>query len=216
MDTGDWAPVSGKPEGLPPGVDLYAPFRVTDLKQWVYCPRILYYHTCLPDVRPVTYKMEAGIEQGRREEGRDGRRSLRLYDLKTGRRRYNFPVWSGRLGLRGEVDMVIWTESGGEETVIPVDFKLSRTAGKHFKLQLAAYGLLLEEQLGVSCRRGFLYFIQERRAEEVKLDSRLRGQLLAALDAMHRMLGGEGVPPPTSQRAKCLACEFRRFCNDVV
>ena len=56
---------------------LTMPFRVTDLKQWVYCPRILYYHHCLPDVRPVTYKMKAGVEAGRAEEGREERRSLR-------------------------------------------------------------------------------------------------------------------------------------------
>ncbi|MBK7917055.1 MAG: hypothetical protein IPJ94_12485 [Chloroflexi bacterium] len=37
-------------------------FRVIDLKQYVYCPRILYYQTVLPDVRPITYKMEAGIQ----------------------------------------------------------------------------------------------------------------------------------------------------------
>jgi hypothetical protein len=24
------------------------------------------------------------------------------------------------------------------------------------------------------------------------------------------------MPPPTPNRNKCLACEFRRFCNDMV
>ena len=37
-------------------------FRVTDLKQYFYCPRVVYYAYCLPQVRPVTAKMEAGIE----------------------------------------------------------------------------------------------------------------------------------------------------------
>ena len=80
---------------------------VTDLKQWVYCPRILYYHQCLPDVRPVTYKMEAGIEAGRAEEGREERRSLRAYGLAEGEREFNVPLASERLGLRGEIDLLI-------------------------------------------------------------------------------------------------------------
>ncbi len=37
---------------------------VTDLKQYCYCPRILFYMRCLPGVRPLTVKMEEG--RGRR------------------------------------------------------------------------------------------------------------------------------------------------------
>jgi CRISPR-associated exonuclease Cas4 len=192
---------------------IEAPFRVTDLKQWVYCPRILYYAVCLPDVRPVTYKMQAGVEAGRDEEGREARRSLRAYGLEEGRREFNVPLVFDRLGLRGVVDMVIWLDDKGE--VIPVDYKLSEIAGTHFKLQLAAYGLMLEEASGLTARRGFLYFIPRRKAEEVPLDKRMRDRLAATLDAMHRVLRYEIMPDPTPQRAKCVACEFRRFCNDV-
>jgi CRISPR-associated exonuclease Cas4 len=195
-------------------VDLEAPFRVTDLKQWVYCARILYYAVCLPDVRPVTYKMQAGVEAGRDEASREARRSLRAYGLEEGRREFNVPLTSDRLGLRGEVDMVIWLDEQGE--VIPVEYKLSEVAGTHFKLQLAAYGLMLEESSGLAARRGFLYSIPRRKAEEVPLDRRMRDNLAVTLDAMHRMLRYEAMPEATAQRAKCLACEFRRFCNDVI
>lgn len=191
-----------------------APFRVTDLKQWVYCPRILYYLYCLPDVRPETYKMKAGTEAGREEEGREQRRSLRTFGLKSGLREFNISVSSEKLGLRGTVDMAIWPEGRKDGEVIPVDYKLSQIAGKHFKLQLAAYGMLLEEQYGGLAGRGFLYFIESRQVEEVRFDGRLRRQLLEALDAMHRMLGGEAMPAPPAQRGKCVTCEFRRFCND--
>lgn len=192
---------------------LTMPFVVTDLKQWVYCPRILYYHHCLPDVRPVTYKMKAGVEAGRAEEGREERRSLRAYGLASGEREFNVPVQSAQLGLRGEVDMVITTPEG---EVIPVDYKLSRVAGQHFKLQLAAYALMLEEMRGVAVRRGFLYYIPLRRAEAVPINDRLRRQLAAALAAMREMLEREKMPAPTPQLRKCVACEFRRFCNDVL
>ena len=60
---------------------MAVPWRVTDLKQYVYCPRILYYHTCLPRVRPTTYKMEASIEAHALEPDRERRRSLRAWVL---------------------------------------------------------------------------------------------------------------------------------------
>ncbi|PIU91716.1 MAG: CRISPR-associated protein Cas4 [Anaerolineae bacterium CG17_big_fil_post_rev_8_21_14_2_50_57_27] len=194
---------------------LEAPFRVTDLKQWVYCPRILYYVMCLPDVRPVTYKMKAGVEAGREEEGREARRSLHAYNLTEGRREFNVPLVSSRLGLRGVVDMVIWLDEPAPGEVMPVDYKLSEIVGEHFRLQLAAYGLMLEEMSGAVAKRGFLYSIPRRRAEAVLLNERLRDKLLTSLDAMHRMLRYETMPAPTPQRNKCLACEFRRFCNDI-
>lgn len=200
-----------------PDVDSAMPFRVTDLKQWVYCPRILYYHHCLPDVRPVTYKMTAGIEAGRAEEGREERRSLRAYGLSEGVREFNVPLCSPALGLRGEVDMVVEAGEAGGREIIPVDYKQSRQAGPHFKLQLAAYALMLEEARGRAVRlRGFLYYIPLGRAEAVAVDGRLRRQLSVALAGMRAMLERERMPAPVGQLRKCVACEFRRFCNDVL
>jgi CRISPR-associated exonuclease Cas4 len=191
---------------------LTTPFMVTDLKQWVYCPRILYYQVCLPAVRPVTFKMQHGLEAGQAEEGREERRSLRTYGLSDGEREFNVPLASERLGLRGEADLVITTPA----SVIPVDYKYSTIAGPHFKLQLAAYALLLEDSRACTVPRGYLYLIPERRAEPVEIDRRLRAKTLAALDEMRRMLTSEKMPAPADQLRKCVACEFRRFCNDVL
>lgn len=196
--------------------EIEAPLRVTDLKQWVYCPRVLYYYFCLPDVRPTTYKMQAGGEAGKQEQLREVRRSLKAYGLTEGRREFNLPLFSSRLGLRGKADMVIWLDHLTPEEAIPVDYKLSEIAGEHFKLQLMAYGLLLEENFGCVVKRGFLYSIPRGRAEEVELNQRLRDKLSFALDAIHKMLCYERMPAATSQLNKCAGCEFRRFCNDVI
>ncbi|MCZ7668794.1 MAG: CRISPR-associated protein Cas4 [Chloroflexi bacterium] len=140
-------------------------FRVIDLKQYVYCPRILYFHTVLPAVRPLTYKMEAGINAHTQEEGREKRRSLKSYGLTTGERSFNVPLYDAESGLSGELDMLIETET----ELIPVDYKQSKKPGKHFKMQLAAYGRLLAQThpSGKSVKRGFLYMIPLRQATAV-------------------------------------------------
>ncbi len=198
-------------EGLAPAPDLV----VTDLKQWVFCRRVPYYRYCLPDVRPVTYKMEAGIEAGRAEAGREARRSLERYglDVEAAQREFGVAVHAPQWGLRGEVDLVI-TLADGE--VIPVDYKLARKAGPHFKLQLAAYALMLEAERGARVRRGFLYYLPLRQAEVVAIDGRLRRAVQSALRELRAMREGEQMPPPTPHLRKCVACEFRRFCNDVL
>lgn len=192
------------------------PWRVTDLKQYVYCARVFYYHACLPTVRPVTYKMQAGVDAGIKAGQREQRRGLRAYGLESGRREFQVPLVSHRLGMRGKVDMVIETGGAGEPQLIPVDYKLSKRSGRHFKLQLAAYALMLEEERGIPVRRSFLYLIPLRRAEEVKISSALRRSLERAVRDMNDIMLRERMPEGTGQRGKCVSCEFRRYCNDVV
>lgn len=197
-------------------IQIEAPFRVTDLKQWVYCPRVLYYAMCLPKIRPTTYKMEAGIEAGQNEEGREERRSLRPYGLEEGRREFDVALSSSRYGLRGKADLIVWIDNPPPGAFVVVDYKLSNIAGEHFKLQLMAYALMIEEMSGLTAKCGYLYFIRKRRSEKVLFTPRLREKFLLTLEAMHHMLHTELMPEATPNRNKCLACEFRRFCNDVI
>jgi CRISPR-associated exonuclease Cas4 len=189
-------------------------FRVTDLKQYDYCPRIAYYHIVLPQVRPTTYNMEMGIQRHVEAEDREKRRSLRTYGLAAGQRAFNVPLWSLELGLSGELDMLIDTETER----IPVDYKDSNKGGAHFKLQLMAYGRLLEETAAVPARpvrRGFLYLIPLRKAVEVTFTPRLRQELMTALTELRAIAFEQRMPAPTGRRTRCVDCEFRRFCNDV-
>ncbi|NEP84837.1 MAG: CRISPR-associated protein Cas4 [Okeania sp. SIO3B3] len=163
--------------------------------------------------------MAAGLEAQDDEEVRAARRSLRLYGLARGTVETNVALESAALGLTGIVDVVITTDDNpqGEPELIPVDYKLSdRKMDIHFKLQLLAYGLLLAEARQLPARRGFLYAIPRREATEVVFTPALRKRLTKALAEMQHVVSREQMPPPTGQRRKCQACEFRRFCNDVL
>jgi CRISPR-associated exonuclease Cas4 len=187
-------------------------FTVSDLKQYAYCPRVVYYTYCLPLLRPETYTMRESVREHEEEAGREERRSLRLYGLPEGERRYDVAVYSGQLGLRGRVDLLI--ESEGE--LIPVDYKLSeRQASAHFRLQLAAYGLMLSEAGPGRAERGFLYSIPLRRAEEIRFTSQLTSKVRRLAAELREMVAREVMPEAAAGRGRCLACEFRRFCNDM-
>lgn len=192
--------------------------KVTDLKQYAYCPRIPYYHYCLPEVRPTTYKMDAGIRAQDRAEELERRRSLRAYGLTEGERHFNVSVASGQLGVSGQIDLVIKHAVNGEDRLIPVDYKLSRREpGRHFKLQIACYALLLEELWQLPVEDGFLYLIPARRAVRVPVTTRLRNDVRRQLAEIRALVLAERMPPvPARQRSRCVDCEFRRFCNDVL
>lgn len=192
--------------------------KVTDLKQFAYCPRIPYYHYCLPEVRPTTYKMDAGIRAQDRAEELERRRSLRAYGLTEGERHFNVSITSRQLGVSGQIDLVIKHTVNGEDRLVPVDYKLSRRdPGRHFKLQLACYALLLEEAWQLPVDDGFLYLIPARRAVRVPITTRLRNDVRRQLTEIRALVLAERMPPvPPKQRSRCIDCEFRRFCNDVL
>jgi CRISPR-associated exonuclease Cas4 len=190
---------------------------VTDLKQWTYCPRVVFYRYCLPRIRPITYSMEAGMSAHLEAATREERRSLRAYGLTEGERFFDVALRSERLHLSGRMDLVIGvkTEQGPEGIV--VDYKLSeREAGAHFKLQLAAYALLVEEVWGLPIRRAFLYHLPQRQAEAIPMTAALKRRVETTIAEIHRAIAGERLPQPPAHLGKCVACEFHRFCNDVL
>lgn len=191
--------------------------RVTDLKQFEYCPRIVYYQYCMPGVRPLTYKMAAGIEAQDQTEQLEKRRTLREYGIEEGTRHFNINLTSERLGCTGQIDLVIELAGGEQRSVLPVDFKLSRREpGQHFRLQLACYAMMLEECWQATAPEGVIYLIPLREAIRVSLDGKLRRAAERQLRALREMVLKERMPPPVRQRGRCLNCEFRRFCNDVL
>lgn len=54
---------------------------VGDVKQYFYCPRIVYYNYLMPGFRPVTYKMEEGKIRQKEEERLEKRRSLSRFRI---------------------------------------------------------------------------------------------------------------------------------------
>ncbi len=192
---------------------------VTDLKQWAHCPRIVFYRYVLPRVRPTTKLMAEGQARHKVESGHEERRSLRPYGATEGERFFDVPLYDARLGLRGRADMVIATPTRATPgaTLIVVEYKLTdRSALRNWKLQLAAYALLLEAVWTMPVVEGYVYQIGERQAQRIPLTAALRGQVLSAVIQINRLIQGEQLPPAPRNGAICVSCEFRRFCNDVV
>jgi len=186
---------------------------VSDVKQFAYCPRVVYYSHLMPQrARPVTLKMEAGLDEHDRQAVLEDRRTLRAYGLDQGRRHFDVALTSRRLGLSGRLDLVIETK----DEVVPVDFKASEGGvGLNHKYQLSAYALLVEEAWRRPVRRGFVLMVPQKRAIEVRVTSNMRGWVHRALREVRAMLAAESKPEPTRMRGRCRDCEFRRFCPEV-
>jgi CRISPR-associated exonuclease Cas4 len=186
--------------------------RVTDLKQFYYCPRIVYYQYVLPVDRPVTYKMEKGKAAHEEIEALESRRKLKEYGLERGRRSFDLWLKSERIGLTGRLDLLIETDDG----LYPVDFKFTRDKPrKNHLYQLAGYALMLEDEREKPVHKCFVYLIPQKDAVVFDLTDEIKRACLKTLGDIRSMIREERFPSAPSERGKCADCEFQNYCRDI-
>lgn len=188
------------------------PLRVEDLKQYLYCARIVFFERCMPGIRPRTYAMDVGHEDHEEAQRNARRRSLAALNISDGERLFNVDIVDNELRLHGKLDEVVRTPEG---EMIPVEYKSARKLVETHRMQVAAYALLLESAWSVEVTRGYVYLMPLRKIRSVKITGEDKQRVLDTLAALSRMVATENMPAPTPERARCAGCEFRRFCNDV-
>lgn len=194
--------------GEPPRFSL----RVNDLKQFAYCPRIVFYHYAMPVDRKATFKMEHGKIAEATIGSLEKRRKLKQYGLGTGERRFHLQLFSPVLGLSGRLDLLI--VSAGR--AFPVDFKDTHAPVQaNHRVQLCAYAMLVEDVLGIPVDVGFIFRVPRDDITDVTIDPALRAQTTAMMRSIRDMVAAERMPPPTDVRARCSDCEYANYCGDV-
>ncbi|MFQ5852846.1 MAG: CRISPR-associated protein Cas4 [Candidatus Binatia bacterium] len=186
--------------------------RVNDIKQYSYCPRIVFYQYSMPVEKKPTWKMERGKIEEEEIDRLEKRRKLSAYKLAEGKRQFHVWLSSKELGLTGKLDLLVDSPEG----LFPVDFKF--TAGSPYKnhvFQLCGYALLLEDRYKRSVNKGFVYLIPKNDAIVFDLTAELKAEAMSVLDEIRGMIKREQMPPPTMFRNRCIDCEYRNFCGDT-
>lgn len=188
---------------------------VTDIKQYVYCPRIIYYTYVLPVNKKPTFKMEHGKDWHLEIDRLEKRRKLVSYGFEEGERIFHLPVYSERLGLSGLIDMVIEFKKGKLREYYPVEFKNTvHQIQQNHKYQLVAYAMLLEEHYNKPVRRGFIYTIPNKDIQVVTITDSMRIYVKKVISAIYNMIKREKFPEARSVR-RCWDCEYKNYCKDM-
>ncbi len=188
------------------------PLRVHDLKQWTYCPRIVFYSYVMPVDKKSTYKMQHGSFAEEAIDRLEKRRKLTEFGLAEGRRQFHVWCNSYRLGLSGKLDLLIDSPAG----LFPVDFKASdRSVHDNHIIQLCGYALLLEDKFQRPVERGFIFLIPCEEIVPVDLTAERKDRTRQLLAEMRLAIMREATPEPTEVRARCENCEYRNYCGDI-
>jgi len=190
-------------------MDLLA---VTELRQWVYCPRVVYYRQVMPGAGQSTYKMREGVRAQELVESLEMRRTLREYGLDGVEREFGVWLEDESVGLTGKVDLLLRGEGCGAV----VDFKLtSGEVGENHRMQLAGYALLVEAVLGVPVRMAFLFRIPDSKVFPVAVTEELRRGAAETIRAIQDMRVTQELPAANAVRARCSECEYANYCADI-
>jgi len=176
-------------------------FTCEDIRQYYYCPRIIYFRYVLRARVEETYKMRRGREKHRQI----------LLGPNIERNVY---LCSEELGLVGIIDALERREDG---SVNIIEIKTGNTPTKmrdSHKAQLAAQAILVESVLGLKIRKIKVYNPETQRTMEINVVEYHREMARQALERMRQIVLREELPQPTKHRARCVDCEYRVFCED--
>lgn len=185
---------------------------VTELKQWVYCRRIVYYHLAMPGIGQPTYKMKEALRAQELIESLEMRRTLREYGLDDVERHFGVWLADERVGLTGKIDLLL----KGEKQAAVVDFKLtSGEVGENHRMQLTGYALLVQAALNLPVNMAFLYRIPDNKVFPLPITPELTGRAAQIVRTIHELRDAEELPDPTPVRQRCVECEYANYCADV-
>ena len=175
---------------------------VSDLKDYLFCPSILWIKRFLGYREPATRSMLIASEEidasykervaERLGLPRPWRIEIELRDPET--------------GLVGSIDLV----AGSKRVVVAEIKRYKRKRYQHFRTQLLAYAYLANKLIA-PVERALL--IQE---EEIELDIPITKQHLEAIEKILRKIREtieREEPPPTNKTEKqCTPCQYKRIC----
>jgi len=183
---------------------------VSDLVQYYYCPRKVYFLRIAGLQVPPRPKMRLGTEEHDREHKRTRERrtiyGFHPHDVE--RVAHNVYVETDS-GLYGQIDTIVTLTNGD---AVPVEVKYSdRTAVfRQWKKQIAAYVFLLHS-LGRRAAFGLIYLPKQKQIQQVAVDQEDLDEIYKDVEKVRRLLKEERMPRGVGEE-KCAYCEVRKFC----
>ncbi|MEM3609909.1 MAG: CRISPR-associated protein Cas4 [Candidatus Anstonellales archaeon] len=179
-----------------------------DFKNYLYCPRQIYFKYVMQIESEPTEKMILGKIIHNVMGELEKRRGLSKYGVENYRKIFDFKVYSKKLGLSGSVDMIL----EGDEEVLPVDFKMTEGNYDGYSLQLYAYSLLIKESFNKKSDYGFIVFTSNKRIKRIDFDNDLKNLFFEVYDDIKKIILKEYFPAPFDKN--CGDCEYINFCGD--
>ncbi|QUE32366.1 CRISPR-associated protein Cas4 [Francisella philomiragia] len=187
--------------------DLSLPINL--IRQWCFCPRIVYYQELLNIKTQKPLWVVQGEDFHKKVEHLEKRRSFKRYNLDSATRHFNLSLKSLKYRIHGIVDWVLETD----DHVYVVEYKTNPNPNSlGHKLQIAAYALLAQEYFDKPSKIAFL--ASDKNSYEIEITQDLIEKLYRVIDDIINTLDNGNKPDSSASDHQCIQCEYLNFCND--
>ncbi len=188
---------------------------VTWIKQYHYCPRIIYFLGVLGVEERTTESMLEGKESHIKEDIKGRRRKTldKHRKIPVKQRWRKLEVASERLGIIGVVDEVI--DTGKELAIVEVKHAYpSRKPPPGHIYQAIAYAMLAEEKINKPIRKIILKYLPSQKTFEIPITEHMKKHVIWTIKQINKILNEEKIPQ-YKQTKKCHGCGWQWICRKV-
>lgn len=184
----------------------------TWIRQYYFCPRVIYLLGVLGYSERLTESMIEGKEFHSSEE----KKAKRRRSVAGERREPAISVWSKlsvsseKIGLYGIIDEVYETEDG----LAVIENKFMRAPKKPYPghiYQAVAYAMLAEERIGKKVRKIVIKYLRDGKAFEMPLTEELKRHVLWTISRIKSIIEKEKLP--RGNYKNCGNCGFTKICG---
>lgn len=179
------------------------------IRQWMFCPRVVYYQELLNVKIQYPLWVRQGEEHHILENELFKRRNLSRFKLSEGKKIYNQYLKSDNLKLHGVSDMII----ENKDQIYVVENKCSFKVTKGSIFQTVAYSMLAEEFFNKKSSTAFITTLKNQ-VTVLSIDQEMRQKVLNIRDKIYKMLDASIKPFSSANIHQCGQCEYINYCND--
>jgi len=167
---------------------------ISEINQYLYCSRRLYYLKFY-DTCGNNYELKEGKLKHKRSSTR-------------GKWVKNIYLESKSLGIKGKIDVL-----EEEDFPVPIERKRAEKASyyKNDEYQLAAYGMLLEDNIEERIPYGYIYLYSDDSRYKINIDEDLKNKVNHIIKEIRNMRI-DNIPYYVSNLNKCKKCSTRKYC----
>lgn len=200
-----------------PTSDIAEPLiTVTDIKHFLYCPKIVFFEYVLHAKPMLGSQQKESSELHEEYVKKEVRRKGAIYyspEFKDAEKRFFVNLCSPVLNLKGTIDLLIKT---GRE-YIPIEYKNTLSnKGRPWtdhKYQLVAYALLIDENYKTKVKRGYINYIPEEKIIKIDITPTMKTYIKRIISRIIKIISEEKMPKINVAKNKCTGgCGFKYIC----
>ncbi|MDR2204355.1 MAG: CRISPR-associated protein Cas4 [Nitrososphaerota archaeon] len=191
---------------------------VTDIKQYIYCPRIVYFDRVLHAKQIFGSQQNDSKKLHEQYITKEHNRKDAIHyshELVNAEKYMYTTLCSNKYELQGNIDCIIKTT---KNEYIPVDYKnMKSNKGKthiQHKYQLVGYALLIEDNYNTIVKQAFIEYIPEKIVIQFEITPTMKTFVKRIIGHIKQIIQEEELPPIRTAEHKCRGgCGHKQICQ---